>query len=464
MSNRRVSEFARTASRLPRVKRRYGAYYRPVSVPVDEELTRVARGTAGGEYLRRSWQPVCLSSEIGELPKTVRMLGENLVVFRARGGEVGLLERYCSHRGASLEYGLPTEQGIRCCYHSWHFARDGTILDTPNDPDSAIKETLCHPAYPTHEYKGIVFAWMGPPEERPAFPVLDSYDQPDTQVVPFSLYFPCNWVQVLDNTQDPIHSCFLHTRVSGPQFAVSWGELPELEYLTTPIGMVNVNVRRWKDKIWARTTDMMLPNLNQTGALWLTAERDETFLRTALTRWMRPTDDTETQMIGWRYFNHRVDPEGKGDLGQVGSGKIDFIGQTEDERPYEERQRVPGDFEAIAGQGPIALSATWNLNGGDRGVAMMRAIIRENMHAVRDGEDFITLEHADKVDGIVPTYTQDTVVKIPPNGGDDRALMRKIGRKVSDIVLESARFAEPVREARFAHALAEMMKTFESAS
>ena len=90
MTNQRVSEFARMSSQLPRVEQQYGAYYRPTDVGLDEELTRVARGTVGGEYLRRTWQPVCLSSEVDELPKNVRMLGEELVVFRTRRGEAAV--------------------------------------------------------------------------------------------------------------------------------------------------------------------------------------------------------------------------------------------------------------------------------------------------------------------------------------------------------------------------------------
>lgn len=448
------------AGKVKRVRERYGGYNRALDVALDDEVTQVGRGTPGGEYLRRTWQPVCLSAEIGELPKAVTMLGEELVAFRTLKGAPGLVAKHCSHRGASLEYGLATENGIQCCYHGWEFAPDGEILETPNDPESRLKQRLCHPAYPTHEYNGIVFAWMGPPEEVPEFPILDSYVQPDIDIIPFSLYFPCNWVQVLDNTQDPIHSCFLHTRISGPQFSISWGELPELEYVPTPTGMININVRRWKDKIWVRTTDSMIPNMNQTGPLWLSGEDEETFLRPSLTRWMRPIDDTHTQMIGWRYFNEALDRENMGDKSQVGLGKIDFVGQTEDERPYEERQKVPGDYEAIAGQGKVASSTEWNLNRGDRGVIMLRRIIRENIRAVRDGKDYVAIERIEKVDGIVPTYTQDTVVTIPQTNEDDRALMREVRDKVAKIVFDTAGIAEGERTGVFAGRLAEMMKDY----
>ena len=103
-------------------------------VSADAELTRVGPDTPCGEYLRRFWQPITLSSELGELPKTVRLLGEDLVLFRTKQNDLGLLGRHCCHRGTSLEYGIITDDGISCCYHGWHYAVDGTILDTLIDP------------------------------------------------------------------------------------------------------------------------------------------------------------------------------------------------------------------------------------------------------------------------------------------------------------------------------------------
>ncbi len=446
MAKSRITEFARRSREVKRVEAPYAGYYRQAEVTLDDKLTRVGRGTPGGEYLRRTWQPVCLSSELGELPLKVTLLGEDLVAFRSRNGDLGLLDRHCSHRGASLEYGLPTDVGIQCCYHGWHIACDGRILDTPNDPHSSLKTRMCHPAYPLHEYAGIIFAWMGPPEEKPEFVVLDSYRQPDTRMVPFSLYFPCNWVQLLDNTQDPTHSCFLHTRVSGAQFSESWGELPELDYLETPLGMINVNVRRWKDKLWVRTTDVILPNLNQTGALWLSAEDEETWLGAALTRWMRPIDDSHTQMIGWRYLNDELDREGNGDPALIGVGKIDFIGQTEDERPYAERQQVPGDYEAIAGQGAIAESARWNVNHGDRGVVMLRRLITENIEALENAEACTTIERAATVDEVLATYTRDSVMTIAQRDDDETELRQTFGREVAALVFAAA--TRPLGSAR----------------
>ena len=132
----------------------YSGYHGKRGITEDAELTHVAPGTSGGAYLRRYWQPVALALELDDLPLNVRMLGEDLVLFRTAKGEIGLLDRHCSHRGASLEYGLPSEEGIICCYHGWHYGTDGRIIETPNDPTSTVAGRLFHGAYRTYEYEG----------------------------------------------------------------------------------------------------------------------------------------------------------------------------------------------------------------------------------------------------------------------------------------------------------------------
>src|SRR5215475_8655990 len=143
------------AIRPPFLKMRYGGYYHRDLPDEDAELTHVGPRTACGEYLRRFWQPVCRSDELRDLPIRLKILGEELVVFRDRSGSVGLLGLHCPHRGASLEFGLVDDRGIRCCYHGWLFAPDGTILETPGEPAvSTLKDRLHHGAYPTHEHLG----------------------------------------------------------------------------------------------------------------------------------------------------------------------------------------------------------------------------------------------------------------------------------------------------------------------
>jgi phenylpropionate dioxygenase-like ring-hydroxylating dioxygenase large terminal subunit len=201
------------AARLPFLDTAYGAYHHRERPAEDEELTRVGPGTPCGEYLRRFWQPIILSEELHDLPRRLRILGEDLVVFRDQSGAVGLLELHCPHRGTSLEFGLISQKGIRCCYHGWLFDTDGTILETPGEPtDSTLKERLYHGAYPVREYRGLVFSYMGPPEKQPDFPILDTFDLPGYRLVARApTLWECNWLQVKENSMDPAHLAFLHT-------------------------------------------------------------------------------------------------------------------------------------------------------------------------------------------------------------------------------------------------------------
>ena len=112
----------------------YSGYYNRPRHDEDTFLTDVGPDAPCGEYLRRYWHPFMLASELEDLPVPVRLLGEDLVVFRDGSDRLGLLHRNCIHRGTSLEFGIIAERGIRCCYHGWHFDVDGTILDTPAEP------------------------------------------------------------------------------------------------------------------------------------------------------------------------------------------------------------------------------------------------------------------------------------------------------------------------------------------
>src|ERR671938_84358 len=104
---------------------------------------------------------------------------EDVELTRDGRGQIGLLEGHCAHRGASLEYARVEPQGIRCCYHGWHYEVDGTILEMPGEPPgSTFKDRFCHGAYPTLEFQGLIFTYMGPPEKRPAFPIYDVYQAP----------------------------------------------------------------------------------------------------------------------------------------------------------------------------------------------------------------------------------------------------------------------------------------------
>ena len=436
------------------IRQPYGRYYQREVPPEDAELTHVGPGTPCGEYLRRFWQPVAMSSELKSLPGAVRILGEDLVLFRDRSGRVGLLDRHCCHRGTSLEFGVIEERGIRCCYHSWQFDIDGRILDTPGEPaHSKIKEKTFQGAYPALEFGGLVFAYMGPPEEKPEFPHYDAFDLPDNRMAPYSLTYPCNWLQIFENVMDPAHGVFLHTRISFEQFSPAWGEMPVTEFRKSPLGMVYITTRRVGDLAWVRINDIILPNLAQAGAIWEAGTKEKAFTRASLTRWTVPIDDTSSLVIGVRHFNDGVnDPLGKHSEALCGKETVDFLGQT-GERSYEERQQVPGDFDAQVSQRPIAVHALEHLGTTDRGVSMLRGIVRTGIRAVAAG-------HApDCVRGapgrVIPTYCNDSVIHAPRRSGrGDDLLLRDLGRAVARIVIDEDHGAGRDRLSRVARQIA----------
>jgi phenylpropionate dioxygenase-like ring-hydroxylating dioxygenase large terminal subunit len=404
------------------LNRSYGAYYHRERPPEDEELTRVGPGTPCGEYLRCFWQPVIQAFELGDVPRRLRILGEDLVAFRDKGGSIGLLELHCPHRGTSLEFGLIDQQGIRCCYHGWLFGIDGTILETPGEPaDSTLKNRLCHGAYPVREHHGLVFAYMGPPDKQPDFPILDTYDLPGyRQVARAPTIWECNWLQVKENSMDPAHLQFLHTLPGSEGFTEDFKEHPEWDWMETPVGMVYIDTRRQGDRVWVRVADFILPNIHQ-----FPPNADPMALRNSVNRpmattWAVPLDDTHTMQIGY----YRA-PEGREFRRGAGFGQ-------DASRSYEERQRIPGDYDAqVSIHGGIARHGLEHLASTDRGIIMMRNMIRRGIRAVKSGGnlDYRILHNG----GAIPTYSHDRVVSgIPPAGSldADKQLLRDTARKV----------------------------------
>jgi len=420
----------------------YSGYFKRDVPAEDPELTHVGPGTVCGEYLRRYWQPVAMLNEVSDLPLAIRILGEDLVLFKDQSGTLGLLHRHCAHRGASLEFGIIMDCGIKCCYHGWHFDVDGRLIDAPSEPlGSPVRDKVVQGAYPVHEVDGIVFAYMGPPDKKPDFPVYDTMNIEGTVSKTFSLSMPANWLQVYENTQDPIHVIHLHAMSSGVQFGAASGVEQLIDYRTTPLGMMNVQTRRVGDHLWTRTTDSILPNGNQTGAIWEEAESKKIFQRVSMLRWMVPIDNTHTLTIGWRYFSSQLDPRGQDNPSQVGKETIDFIGQTAG-RPYEEQQRQPGDYEVQVSQRPIAVHALEHRVTSDRGVSKLRGLLRDKVRAhSKTGEAPMPSLNENS---IVSTYCQDTVYPVN-EGEDDEKLMRSFGARIADTVLQSDPYAADSR-------------------
>src|SRR5438067_6477726 len=168
----------------------------------NELLCRVGPGTVMGNLMRQYWVPALLSSELPEpdcAPLRVRVLGENLIAFRDSGGQVGLLDQACPHRGASLFFGRNEEEGLRCVYHGWKYDVSGQCVDMPSEPaESNFKSKIKATAYPAHERGGMVWVYMGRQDPPPPLPDFEWCLLPEEQRrIQWKAVRECNWVQAL---------------------------------------------------------------------------------------------------------------------------------------------------------------------------------------------------------------------------------------------------------------------------
>jgi len=377
----------------------------------------------------------------------VRILSEDLVLFRREDGVVGLVHLNCPHRRASLEFGRIEKSGIRCCYHGWLFDVDGTLLEAPAEPTtSPLKKNVRLGAYPTKEFKGLIFAYLGPPDEVPEFPIYDTFGIENDHIVPNAHRYPCNWLQVAENSTDHYHVCFLHTPTEDTaQFFPDWKKLPVLVFKKRRIGIYYAYSRRVGDNIWVGSEDILLPNFTQAGAVWTQdGSRAKYFGRNSFTRWVVPVDDANTRVFSLAHFNERSDPLKDAYLTKESLERME-AGMATD-RPEEEKRRRPGDIEAIPSLGPITIHSQEHLATSDRGVVLYRGLLRKAIRALEKGER--PVQPAEIGPAPLPTYAGDTVLRIPPIAGrDDLKLVEEVSESVLNIYVSGDHLTAPDREA-----------------
>lgn len=432
----------------------FGGYYQRDLPEVDKELTSVGPSTPAGEYLRRFWTPVCLTAQLTDVPLAIRVMGEDLVAFRDRSGRIGILARHCCHRGASLEFGIIQERGIRCCYHGMQFDIDGALLSVACEPDNGQRLTgnIYQGAYPAVERDGLVFAYMGPPDTVPPFPEWDAFDTSDeVRLRAFSNIYPCNWLQVAENIADQMHTAILHqpgsvlyngappADIDLDGFTVrGFAAVPVMDYLAVREGgaMAFIAGRRTAERrVWWRVNECALPNMTHHAYVFEDGRERRLFHRVSMSRWHVPVDNEQTIIFGWRMFGASIDPYQKGREERVGFDDMDFLEGQTGNRPYRERQRVPGDWEAIVSQRPIAVHALEHPLRGDTGVYLFRKLLREAIRGTAKGGS--AEQVAQRLRSRLPlyTYTQNTILDIPraATAAEDADLIRAIGRRIVDI-------------------------------
>jgi 5,5'-dehydrodivanillate O-demethylase oxygenase subunit len=367
----------------------------------DQQLfTQVARGTPAGDWLRCYWQAIAISdrckdiradlkldepvtffdnktatvSEWGQKvatftgkPTRVRILGEDLVLFRDGSGRLGLLDLYCAHRRASLAYGRVQVRGLACCYHGWTFDVDGRCLDMPVEPrESTYKDKIVQRAYPVREVGGLIFAYLGK-GEPPVLPMLDVIARNDgvRAVENFGLW-GAHWLQIVENSVDPSHTGTLHG--TGTQRSDLWSQIPAIDFTPDRFGIQTRQTRGNYDRTgYLRLPTTMLINHPWPGGK-INHPRFTAIFRT-------PVDESHTLL-----FHVTFTPYVDGKLPELPAGVgyhlADFV-QTIFQQ----------DYEAIASQGPVYDRTLEKLATSDRGIMMLRKIIKEQIAAVQRGED-----------------------------------------------------------------------------
>jgi len=358
------------------------------SVKQNKLLTEVGRGTPMGELMRRYWQPIGAAVDLeSKWTMRVRLLGEDLVIFKDRQGRLGLIAEQCPHRRASFAHGIPTENGIRCPYHGWEYNAQGKCIHQPNEQDKcAFRDKVSTDAYPVQEMGGMLFAYMGP-QPQPLLPRWDGFVAQGTIRIMGRTILPINWLQIMENSLDPVHTEWLHghhyeflKEQEGVKVAISTRHLKidfkEFEYGMTKHRLLEGHSEDGDD--WKVGHPIVFPNMLAVG------NGDEKS-RYYSFQMRVPLDDTHTMHL---WFNAYVPPQGvtvpRHLLEKVHTYEVPFV----DDKGEFIVDNVDGqDMMAWISQGVIADRSLENLGATDKGVVMYRRLLKREMQKVKAGID-----------------------------------------------------------------------------
>ena len=365
----------------------------------NELLSRIGPGTQAGNLLRRYWHVVAAAAEITEAKpkKRVRVLGEDLLLYRDQSGTYGLVGEHCSHRGVSLYYGFVEDDGIRCPYHGWKYDACGKCVEQPfENPEAGFKDKIQHPAYPVVKLGCLLFAYMGPPEKKPLPPKWDVLVRPDgVKKIDVCQTLCCNWLQAMENSVDPTHTYYLHShtlKLKGASDFVPfhYQQLNKIDFELvvepTWAGIQKQRIFAGADTPAEAPHPLIFPNI-----LFVP-------VRTGYALHFRtPIDDSNTKV-----FQFRFSPTTNGnDAEQLGDPPVEYIGTKNADGEFHLDNFASQDHMAWETQGPIADRAKEHLGDADRGIIMFRKLLREQIQTVENGTDPIGTNRDPAKDGVI---------------------------------------------------------------
>jgi len=415
----------------------------------NRRITRVGRGTPMGTLMRRYWQPAALSEEVAEpdgAPVRVRLLGEDLIAFRDSDGKVGLVSAFCPHRRAPMFFGRNEECGLRCVYHGWKFDKDGTCVDMPSlrqssgqappqssgqapPPDSLFKTKVTIEAYPTWEGGGMIWAYLGPPEHRPAPPDYELVRAPATHRWVSKTYEECNWLQALEGGVDSSHVTFLHN-MNIRDRAWLHAVAPEIEFERSAYGHLGVAIHKRPEAQYVRSFHYVMPA--QTIRARSTAPHGGAAEVPHMTGhiWV-PIDDGTCWIYNWLYSYvpeiplapafalARETEQGRGpdDLApgyRLKRNRANDYGLDRQVQKHRTFSGIPGintqDYAIQEGMGSIVDRSREHLAVSDRVIILTRALLLEAVTAAERGEpvrgaDPATYARLRAADDVIPPGT-----------------------------------------------------------
>jgi 5,5'-dehydrodivanillate O-demethylase oxygenase subunit len=355
-------------------------------------FTQVGPGTPMGGLLRRYWMPIAAVSEFdketertgasplcaGNNVRPIRLLGEDLTLYKDLAGNYGLVDRHCPHRRADMSYGFVEQCGLRCNYHGWLFDRDGRCLAQPYDdaaqPDARFKDKVNIKAYPVETKAGLIWAYLGP-QPAPLVPNWEPFTWPNGFVQIVFADVPCNWFQCQENSIDPLHFEWMHmnwsVRLDGKMGPYSPRHL-RLEFEEFDCGIVYRRLREGmseSDPLWKVGRCCLWPNMLFTGNHF---------------EWRVPVDDENTFSVTWSfervprerepYVQQRI-PAWKGPVRDAETGR------------WISSRIMNQDFIAWVGQGRIADRTLEHLSPSDKGIIMQRQRFLSDLDAIAQGQD-----------------------------------------------------------------------------
>jgi 5,5'-dehydrodivanillate O-demethylase len=358
-------------------------------------ISQVGPGTPMGALMRRYWHPIAGASEFDDKIRVrpIRLLGEDLVLYKDLSGTYGLVDRHCAHRRADLSYGFVEQCGLRCNYHGWLYDEKGKCLAQPYEdvalPNANTKERIRLKAYKVQEHAGMVWAYLGP-EPAPLVPNWEPFTWKNGFVQIVLATIPCNWFQCQENSIDPVHFEWMHLNWSkrlhnqlGPYAPRHMKvDFEEFEYGIKYKRITEITDD--KDPLWTIGRVCLWPNALYTG---------EHF------EWRVPIDDDNTFSITWSfvrvpkerepYVQNRI-PTWKGPIKDEATGR------------WIDTHVMNQDFIAWVGQGTVADRTKENLASSDKGIALQRRQFFSDLEAIKEGKDPKGLVRDPKINQCVP--------------------------------------------------------------